>query len=415
MASVEIITIGDELLIGQVVDTNSAWMARELNKVGFEVKNKVTVGDNEKDIEKAFDRAFLRSSVILVTGGIGPTKDDVTKKTLCKYFDCGLRFDGEVLKNMEEHFKRLGLKINPLTYGQAYVPEACTVIQNKVGTAPATWFEKDGKILISMPGVPYEMKWLMQEDILKRLKEYFSQDSYIRHLTFWVEGYTESALAIHIEKFEQELPGDLHLAYLPNAGLIRLRISGKSDKEQKLMSEMHEQREKLRALLKDHILSEGDNPIEVFVGELLEEKLLTISTAESCTGGNISRLLTSVAGSSAYFKGGVVAYSNDVKVNLLHVNASDVEKEGAVSETVVVQMAENVKKLMGSDCSIAISGIAGPGGGTPEKPVGTIWIAVSCKNKMETLKIMLSNSREANITRASNMALLTLCKLLRKT
>lgn len=414
MANVEIITIGDELLIGQVVDTNSAWMARELNKVGFEVKNKVTVGDNEREIEKAFDRAFLRSSIILVTGGIGPTKDDITKRTLCKYFDCGLRFDGEVLKNMEVIFKRLGREINPLTYGQAYVPEACTVIQNKTGTAPATWFEKEGKILVSMPGVPYEMKWLMQEEVIPRLKQQFSEDSFIEHQTFWVEGYTESALAIHLESFEKELPGYLHLAYLPSAGLIRLRISGKSENKQELLNDICVQKEKLRTLLNDNILAEEDRAIEFLLGDLLKEKSATVSVAESCTGGNIAHMLTSVSGCSAYFKGGIVAYSNDIKTNILQVNAEDIEKEGAVSETVVRQMAKNAMKCMHSDCAIATSGVAGPDGGTLEKPVGTIWIAVAYKNEIVTRKISLGNSREGNIIRASNIALLTLCKMLKQ-
>jgi len=414
MASVEIITIGDELLIGQVVDTNSAWMAQELNKIGFDVKNKVTVGDVERDIEKAFDRAFLRSSIILVTGGIGPTKDDITRKTLCSYFDCGLRFDGEVLKNMEELFKRLGREINPLTYGQAYVPEACTVIQNKAGTAPATWFEKDGKILVSMPGVPYEMKWLMEEEVLGRLKQHFSQDSCIKHMTFVVEGFTESALAIYLEDFEKELPGDLRLAYLPNAGLIRLRISGQSDNEQRLLSAMEEQRGKLRNLLNTHVLQEGDEPIESLIGEILKEKSLTLSVAESCTGGNIAKMITSTPGCSVYYKGGVIAYSNEVKTNVLQVNRSDIENEGAVSKVVVEQMAKNIMKLMNTDCAIATSGIAGPDGGTPEKPVGTIWISVAYKNKLESQMITLGYSREGNIIRTSNLALLTLYKLIKE-
>lgn len=413
MANVEIITIGDELLIGQVVDTNSAWMARELNRVGFEVKNIVTVGDNEREIEKAFDRAFLRSSIILVTGGIGPTKDDITKKTLCKYFDCGLRFDGEVLKNMEEMFKRLGREINPLTYGQAYVPEASTVIQNKVGTAPATWFEKEGKILVSMPGVPYEMKWLMQEEIVGRLKDFFQEESYIRHLTFWVEGYTESGLALFLEEFERGLPGNLQLAYLPNVGLIRLRISGKGENEKELMASMNEQKEKLKTLLADNLLAEEDKPIEVVIGEVLKEKGATLSVSESCTGGNIARLLISVPGSSQYFKGGIVAYSDEVKVNILNVNNSDIKQYGAVSEQVVRQMAENVKIKLKTDCGIATSGIAGPDGGTTDKPVGTVWIAVSYKDKTVAQKLMLSNSREGNITRSTHNALIALYKLLK--
>ena len=414
MANVEIITIGDELLIGQVVDTNSAWMAQELNKIGFEVKHKTTIGDNERDIEKAFDRAFLRSSVILVTGGIGPTKDDITKKTLCKYFDCGLRFDGEVLKNMEELFQRLGRTINPLTYGQAYVPESCVVIQNKVGTAPIFWFEKDRKILVSMPGVPCEMKWVMQEEILGRIKEYLGQDCYIRHSTFWVEGYTESALAMHLETYEKELPGYLHLAYLPNSGFIRLRITGKHENETELNTEMQAQKDKLKELLAGNLLEEDDQPIAYTIGTALKEKSLTLSIAESCTGGNISHVITSIPGSSQYFKGGIVAYSNDLKMDILKVKPSDIDKEGVVSETIVAQMAENIQQLMQTDCAIATSGIAGPDGGTPDKPVGTVWVAARYKQKTVTKRFSFGRSREENINRATNMALLMLLKLLRE-
>ncbi len=412
MATVEIITIGDELLIGQVVDTNSAWMAKELNKIGFEVKNIVTVGDNEKDIEKAFDRAFLRASIILVTGGIGPTKDDITKKTLCKYFDCSLRFDGDVLKNIEEMFSHRGTRINPLTYGQAYVPEACTVIQNKVGTAPATWFDKDGKVLISMPGVPHEMKWLMEEEILGRLKETFKQDIYIQYETVWVEGYSESGLAVYLDEFEKDLPGNIKLAYLPDLGLIRLRLTGKDESETALLADMREQKEKLKSILGENIFSEEDHPIEYILGNLLKEKGLTIGLAESCTGGDIAHKITSVPGSSHYFKGGIIAYSNEVKSSILGVNNADLEKEGAVSEVVVKQMAEGVRKVLHTDCSIATSGVAGPDGGTDEKPVGTVYIAVSYGDKINTQKFVFGKSREQNIRRTTHMGLLMLYKMI---
>ncbi len=412
MVNVEIITIGDELLIGQVIDTNSAWMAGELNKIGFEVRHIVTVGDNEKDIEKAFDRAFLRSSIILLTGGIGPTKDDITKKTLCKYFDCSLRFDGDVLKNMEEIFARLGREINPLTYGQAYVPESCTVIQNKVGTAPATWFEKDGKVLISMPGVPYEMKWLMQEEILGRLKETFKQDMFIQYRTAWVEGYSESGLAMKLDTFEKELPGNIGLAYLPSPGLIRLRLSGKDEDEKTLSADMDRQKDKLKEILGKNIFSEEDKPIETVLGEILEKKSITIGLAESCTGGNIAHLITSRPGSSRYFKGGVVAYSNEVKTGILGVNPADLDKEGAVSETVVRQMAKGALRVLQTDCVIVTSGVAGPDGGTEEKPVGTVYIAACYKGKTQVEKYIFGKSREQNIQRTTNMALLMLYKMI---
>jgi nicotinamide-nucleotide amidase len=414
MENIEIITIGDELLIGQVVDTNSAWMAQALNKTGLEVKNIVTVGDNEKDIEKAFDRALLRSSVVLVTGGIGPTKDDVTKKTLCKYFDCGLRFDGEVLKNMEELFARTGREINPLTYGQAYVPEAAAVIQNRVGTAPATWFEQNGKILVSLPGVPSEMKWLMNNEIIARIRKSIKQDSIIQHKTLWVEGFSESALAIRLDAFEKDLPGHIGLAYLPALGLIRLRLTGKDENEQALSDAIEAQSSKLIEMIgKEHILSEEDKAIEVVLGEILKEKSLTLALAESCTGGNIAQTITSVPGSSQYFKGAIVAYSNEVKTSLLRVKPSDLEKEGAVSEPVVMQMAKGVREMLQTDCAIATSGIAGPDGGTDDKPVGTVHIAVSYKDQIITKKYTFGINREQNIQRATTMALLMLYKLVR--
>jgi nicotinamide-nucleotide amidase len=413
MVNVEIITVGDELLIGQIVDTNSAWMAQALNRTGFEVKNIVTVGDNEVDIEKAFDRALLRSSIILVTGGIGPTKDDITKKTLCKYFDCGLRFDGETLKNMEELFACTGREINPLTYGQAYVPETSTVIQNRTGTAPAMWFEKDGKILVSLPGVPSEMKWLMENEILPKIQETFKQDTCIRHKTLWIEGFTESALAMRLEEFEKDLPGNIRLAYLPALGLIRLRLTGKDENEQTLSAAMNAQLSKLKAITgEENILQEEDKPIEVILGEVLKKKSLTLGIAESCTGGNIAHAITSVPGSSQYFKGAIVAYSNDIKVNLLQVKPSDLDEAGAVSESVVKQMAKGVRDILQTDCSIATSGIAGPDGGTGEKPVGTVHIAVSYKDIIATKKYTFGIDREQNIQRATNMALLMLLKII---
>ncbi|MCL2650468.1 MAG: competence/damage-inducible protein A [Candidatus Azobacteroides sp.] len=411
MVNVEIITIGDELLIGQVIDTNSAWIAQELNKIGFDVQYKSTVGDNEEDILNAFDNAFSRVSVILVTGGIGPTKDDITKKTLCKYFDSKLIFDEDVLKNIENLFCRLGRKINELTRNQAYVPDNCTVIQNIAGSAPCTWFEKNGKILVSMPGVPYEMKSLMTNEVIFRLHKYFHQTDSIQHQTFWVNNYSESALAMHLETFENELPGNLKLAYLPAAGIIRLRITGKHTSESFLQSQMAEQKSKLVKLLGNNIFSEEDKPIETLLKDYFEKHNLTLSVAESCTGGNIAHQLTTIPGSSVYFKGGVVSYANEAKENILHVNPLDIEQFGAVSQQVVEQMAKGAQELFNTDCSIATSGIAGPGGGTESKPVGTIWIAVYFKEKIKFEKFLFGQNRENNIQRATNTALTMLYEL----
>jgi len=413
MVNVEIITIGDELLIGQVLDTNSAWIAQELNKIGFDVQYKSTVGDKENDILDAFDRAFSRVSAILVTGGIGPTKDDITQKTLCKYFDSKLIFNEDVLTNIENMFRFSGRKINELTHDQAYVPDKCTVIQNIAGTAPCTWFEKEGKILVSMPGVPYEMKSLMTNEVISRLHKYFHQTDSIQHQTFWVNHYSESALAMHLETFENELPENLRLAYLPAAGIIRLRITGKHDSESFLSSQMAEQKSKLLKLLGDNIFSEQDKPLEILIKDFFGENNLTLSVAESCTGGNIAHQLTTIPGSSVYFKGGVVSYANEAKENVLQVNPLDIEQHGAVSQQVVEQMAKGVQKLFNTDCSVATSGIAGPGGGTETKPVGTVWIAVCYKEKMKSAKFSFGQNRENNIQRATNAALTMLYEFIK--
>lgn len=412
MINVEIITIGDELLIGQVIDTNSAWMAVELNKAGLDVKYKTTVGDDEKDILDAFERAFSRASVILVTGGIGPTKDDITKKTLCKFFHTRLIFDEKTLAVVKSVIEGLGKELNELTRAQAWVPENASVIQNKVGTAPVTWFEKEGKILVSMPGVPFEMKWVMTHEILPRLKEVFPVSDFILHQTFWVKNYTESQLALHITLFEDNLPGFIKLAYLPNYGLIRLRLTGKSSNEAELRKEMSTQREKLIHLLGNDIVSEEDHSPEFILHEILQQKGLTLSLAESCTGGKLASLFTAIPGSSRYFKGGVVSYTNEAKNEILGVSNTEIEEKGAVSRSVVEQMALGAQRIFHSDCAMATSGIAGPGGGSPGKPVGTVWIAVAYKNKLVSEKFQFSNNRESNIIRASNTAMMMLLSML---
>lgn len=402
MVNVEIITIGDELLIGQVLDTNSAWIAPELNKLGFDVRYKTTVGDVGQDISDAFERAFSRVSVILVTGGIGPTKDDITKKTLVQFFKTSLVFDKATLATIIEVVRGKNKVLNDLTRDQAYVPANGTVIQNKMGTAPVMWFEKDGKILVSMPGVPYEMKWVMTNEILPRLQTFFRDRGFIRHQTFWVKDYSEAMLAIHLETFENELPAFVKLAYLPTSGLIHLRLTGKDSDEIRLNETMDLQIEKLKILLSGSIVSEEDDNPENILDRLLKRKGLTLSLAESCTGGKLASLFTAIPGCSQYFKGGVVSYSNETKQNILKVNSDDIEKYGAVSQTVVEQMALGARKIFNSDCAVAISGIAGPGGGTAEKPVGTVWIAVSYKDRLIAQKFLFSNSRESNILRSCN-------------
>jgi competence/damage-inducible protein CinA C-terminal domain len=408
----EIITIGDELLIGQVIDTNSAWIAGQLNKVGIDVVYKTTVGDNESDILDAFERAFSRVNLILVTGGLGPTKDDITRTSLCKYFRTELVFDEKTLETIQEMLSLLNKPLNSLTRDQAYVPKAATVIQNKMGTAPATWFEKDGKILISMPGVPYEMEWIMTWEAIPRITSFFQINDSIQHQTFWIKNYTESALALTLESFENELPPEIKLAYLLSAGLIRLRLTGRSDDKNSLTSSMSFQKEKLYALLKQNILFDEDVPLEQILDAKLREKGLTLSLAESCTGGKLSSLFTAIPGCSVYYKGSVTSYANQAKIDILGVREKDINQYGAVSQTVVDQMAVGAQKLFSSDCAIAVSGIAGPDGGTPEKPVGTVWIAVKLKDHLRSELFHFSKNRENNILRACNTGMRLLLEML---
>lgn len=412
--NVEIITIGDELLIGQVVDTNSAWMGQQLESAGFHVIWKTAVGDMEEDMLTAIDAAMNRAQIVLITGGIGPTKDDITRKTLCKYFDSGLYFSEDVYRNIEEIFSRNGRVMNELTRNQALVPEKAIVIQNRAGTAPSTWFERDGKVLVSMPGVPYEMKWLVSHEILPRLKKRFQQDIHILHHTTWVNGYTESMLAIHLEEFENTLPDTAKLAYLPQPGLIRLRLTIHARTEAEAQTILNEQQQKLRVLLQGHILTEEDKAPDELIGTILKEKQLTMGTAESCTGGRIASIITATPGCSAYFMGSIVSYSNQVKEKALDVNPKDIEQHGAVSREVVEQMALGAIKKLGCDCAVATSGIAGPDGGTEEKPVGTVWIAAAIGQQVVSECYRFSSIREQNILRASNMALLMLLNLLKK-
>jgi len=402
MITVEIITIGDELLIGQVMDTNSPWMSHELNLMGFDVRYKTTVGDNESDIPEAFEKALERAQVVLVTGGIGPTKDDITKKTLCKFFHTSLVFDERTLETVKMIVRGLGKELNELTRNQAYIPKDCTVIQNRWGTAPVTWFETNGKVLVSMPGVPYEMKGVMSEEILPRLRTFFHPDDTIIHQTFWVKNYGESLLAIRLETFENELPSAIKLAYLPTSGLIRLRLTGKGSNTEELSMQMEVQREKLLACLENDIVSEIDDDLENILDRQLRAKQWTLALAESCTGGKLASLFTAIPGCSTYFKGGVVCYSNEIKQRLLGVESSLLEEYGAVSQQVVEAMADGANRAFHADCIIAISGIAGPDGGTPEKPVGTVWIAVAVKGRIQSQRYHFSQNRESNILRACN-------------
>lgn len=407
----EIITIGDELLIGQVTDTNSAWMGRELNKAGIEVIRVVSVRDRAEEITEAVDDAMKRVDIVLVTGGLGPTKDDITKQTLCTYFGTELVFSEEVFGNVKRVLAGR-IPMNALNRSQAMVPKDCIVINNRVGSASVSWFERDDKVLVSMPGVPQEMTTVMSEEIIPRLREKFDTDIII-HKTFTVKNYPESVLAEKLESWEVALPECIKLAYLPKPGIIRLRLTGRGKQKEEVRMLMDMEAGKLEELLGDDIFDEDDTPLEILVGNLLKKKNLTVSTAESCTGGSIAARLTSIPGSSEYFKGAVVAYSNEIKEALLYVSTKTLEKRGAVSEETVVEMVKGAMETLKTDCAVSTSGIAGPGGGTREKPVGTVWIAAAYKNEIRTMKQETDRGREMNVERAGNNALLLLLELLK--
>ena len=402
---IEIITIGDEILIGQIVDTNSAWMAVELNKAGFQLAQITSVHDEADHIKKALDEALLRADVVLMTGGLGPTKDDITKQTLCEYFGTKLVLNPDVLENIQQIYHTRQSVMNELTKSQAMVPENCTVIQNRAGSAPITWFEKEGKVIVSMPGVPLEMKKVMSEEIIPRLQKHFKTPAII-HKTVQVYGIPESQLALRLTEWENSLPEYLHLAYLPNFGIVKLRISGAGQDKYKLEEAINQQVETLKSILGESIFAYEDKPVEKIIYEKLKSSGLTVSTAESCTGGNIAHRFTLIPGISDCFKGTVVAYHNELKINMLGVSAQDIEQYGAVSSQVATQMAEGARKVMQTDLAVATTGIAGPTGGTYEKPVGTIWISVSSPERTITRSFNFGQFARENFIERSTMAAL---------
>ena len=432
----EIITIGDELLIGQVVDTNSAWMAERLNEQGIEVCQITSIHDNRQQIIRALDDAFSRADIVLTTGGLGPTKDDITKHVLCEYFHTELVEDAGVREHILDLYKDRPEVLNRLTATQWQVPQAAEILPNRVGSAPLMVFRKDSKILASMPGVPYEMKIAMQEQILPYISSYYispdwsnlgkvSQSSLcqtdrgrdacvpskIIHRTLLVSGISESALALRIEAWENALPESIHLAYLPKDGTIRLRLSSYGEAT---ADEVEAQIVLLRPLIDDYLIVMDDAPIEVHVGQWLKARGLTIATAESCTGGKLASLLNKHAGSSAFYMGSVVAYDNRVKEQVLGVSPEDLKTHGAVSEEVVKQMANGVRDLLHTDFAIATSGIAGPDGGTPEKPVGTVWIGWATPEGTFAECFHLGKLREQITDRACQKALIGLWKIMQK-
>ena len=406
----EIITIGDELLIGQVVDTNSAWMVERLNEVGIELYQITSVHDDRDHIIAALNDAFGRADIVLTTGGLGPTKDDITKHVLCEYFGTHLIEDERVRAHIHELYKERPDVLNRLTATQWLVPEGATILENRVGSAPLMVFHKGDKILACMPGVPYEMKIAMEEQILPYISRQLSAVSHqIIHRTLQVTGIAESTLAIHLEDFENRMPAGLHLAYLPKDGIIRLRLSSYGELAE---TEMQRWFDELKRLTADWLIAETDEPLEVIVGRLLQSRGQTISTAESCTGGKLAALLNKHAGSSAFYWGSVISYDNSVKEHLLGVPQEMIRTHGVVSEEVVHVMAESVRKQIGTDYAIATSGIAGPAGGSEEKPVGTVWIAWTTPEGTTAECFHLGKLREQITDRACTKALVGMIKRL---
>ncbi len=410
---VSIVVIGKELLLGQVIDTNSSDISHRLDPLGWKVSDIQIVDDDANQITRAIDRAFESSDVVITTGGLGPTKDDITKQTLCNYFGGELIHDENVLATVKRVISRRGLELNDLTAKQAMVPSSCRIIQNEVGTAPIMWFERDGKVLVTMPGVPFETREMLDRQVIPQLLQRFPSKMNYEHRTVMVVGYSESLLAMKIEEWENSLPSYLHLAYLPKPGLVRLRIDGEHTDKTLLISEINHYHSMLCNLLGENVLCNADIPVEEILLQELEALGLTISTAESCTGGNIAHLLTSVPGSSKVFNGGVVAYSNDVKKKILGVNAETLENHGAVSIPVVEAMAIGACQAMQTDCAIATSGIAGPSGGSEDKPVGTVCIAVKTPKEIFSFTHHFPGNRQRVIVRASMTAMIAAIEKIR--
>jgi nicotinamide-nucleotide amidase len=405
-----IITIGDELLIGQVIDTNSAWMAQELNKWGIPLKRRVAIGDSREEILRTLEEESTLADIILITGGLGPTADDITKPVLCEYFGGKLVVDEGALANVKNIFEKiLNRPMIERNLKQAEVPDVCTVIPNKRGTAPGMWFEKDGKVFVSMPGVPHEMKGMMTDDVLPALPKHFKLTN-ILHRTMLTAGMGESFLAERIKDYESALPPYIKLAYLPNYGMLRLRLTAMGDEKEKLATELDQQFQLLLNQLTDVVVTDEDIPLPNVVSKLLKERGKTLATAESCTGGYIAHLITSQAGSSEYYKGGVVSYANSMKENVLLVPQKTLESVGAVSEATVIAMVKGALKLANTDFAIATSGIMGPGGGSAEKPVGMVWVAVGSGENIIARQFNFRFDRQRNIELTANNAL----NLLRK-
>ena len=400
----EIITIGDEILIGQIVDTNAAYIARRLNDSGIAVSERISVGDNATQISETIDRALNRCEVVITTGGLGPTKDDITKTTLAAMFGSRLVNDPAVEAHVREMLGRRNIAFNELNRSQALVPECCTVLFNAHGTAPGMWFERDGHVLINLPGVPFEMKHLMEDEVLPRLKKRFAMQSIV-HRTLITEGIAESILAERIAAWEDALPDYLKLAYLPAPNIVRLRLSAYEVEGESVAAEIERRFNMLKEIIPYNIVGYENATLQESVHNLLIERKETLAVAESCTGGKIASLFTAMAGASAYFLSGVTSYSNESKTNILGVSPETIERFGAVSEQTAREMAEGVRRITGADYGVATTGIAGPSGGSAEKPVGTVWFAVSSADGTYAVMKNSGTDRGQIIDRASAFAI----------
>jgi nicotinamide-nucleotide amidase len=400
-----IITIGDELLIGQVIDTNSSWIAQQLNNAGVSVKRRVAVGDSAEEIIKALDEEGNASDIILMTGGLGPTSDDITKNVLCDYFGGKMVVNEGALENVKYLFEKVFKRpVSEVNLKQAEVPDVCEVIQNRRGSAPGMIFYKDNKIYVSMPGVPYEMQGIIEESVIPLIKEKFELPAII-HRTILTAGIGESALAEIIQDFEKSLPKEIKLAYLPSYGMVRLRLSTIVSDQEKQGKNIDVYFEQLKILTKDYLVTDVDDALPVVIGKLLKSKNKTVSTAESCTGGYIAHLITTIPGSSKYYNGSIISYSNNIKETLLGVKENTLNTYGAVSEETAIEMLKGLLSKLNTDYGVAVSGIMGPDGGTVGKPVGTVWMAIGNKENYQTQRISLRFKRERNIEVTAMMAL----------
>lgn len=388
----EIISIGDELLYGQTLDTNAHWISHKLDEYNIKVFQRTTIGDDADQILNAFATAAERVDIVLITGGLGPTKDDLTKSLLAEYFGVGMVRHEEVLRDITLLFAKASREVTALNAQQADLPANCQKITNPVGTAPGMWFYENNTVFVAMPGVPYEMKSIMTQGILPKLHEMFSKGVLHHHIIKTI-GITESSLSDLIEDWEVNLPNHIKLAYLPTKGQVKLRMTGSGDNLNTLKQEIDALKMAIMPKIAKYVYGFGTDSLEGVIGQLLNNNNLTLATAESCTGGYLAHMITSVPGSSRYFKGSVIAYSNEVKITQLGVSTEDLKQQGAVSEEVAKAMAEGVRKELDADIAIATTGIAGPDGGTAEKPVGTVWIAYSDKHKTLAKKFNFSRDR----------------------